>query len=116
MKHYYTGKGGEAEKVADKEMKVLEDSNLLFEEELKEFAKWITVGMEVSDGRPTSVMGGGWSPRRVSEITGYYTATYLQSLCKQGKIARTWLGDMYVISAEGVIQLYNMHLKKKGSR
>lgn len=120
MKHYYTGKGGEAETVANAEMKALETSNLFFDEELKEFGYYIMVGMEewgTSAKHHTSPhYVAGWSARKLADITGYYTASHLQALCKQNKIARYWIGSQWVIPAEGVIQVYNMHLKKHEKR
>lgn len=117
MKHYYTGKGGDAEPTADAEMNKLIALNILFDEELKVMAQWIMVGMigaTVTEiGGVSAVMAAGWSPNKVAEATGWFTGKYLQSLCRTGHIDHHTTVGGYLITAKGVGQLYEKWLRKE---
>ena len=87
MKHYYTGKGGKAEILANDQMLKLIDHNIFFDDELKQFGEWIMVGMVTTTTKPlTALMRCGWTPNRVAQLTGWFTGQYLQQLCKNGSI------------------------------
>ena len=108
VKHYFTGKGGSAEDIANSAMQALEDSNIFFDEELKKFGEYVVVlGKEGL---------AGWTPARVSGITKWFSTAYIGSLCKRNKIKCICSVDdgrkTYIITPAGVEELYQKYLKK----
>lgn len=114
MKHYYTGKGGKAELLANDQMLQLIDLNILFDDELKKMGEYVMVGMATSQkGKLSSEMRCGWTPNKVAEITNWFTGKYLQSLCRTNNIDHNITDGGYLITAKGVGQLYEKYLIKE---